>query len=137
MPCTGIYRDSYKIFQSSAGRSGRSAAYGRHSKFLCFRGYSAGVVGDRRIYLWFGNPDYYGTKYRYLRNRYDFRGDVFLFLSLTLPIIRIMPIMARIGEKEDGFNILMKKLSLSIPVRLSSQEVMVVPKNQISNHNFT
>ena len=37
------------------------------------------------------------------------------------------PISASIGEKEVGFNSCIKKLSLSIPVRLSIQEVTVVP----------
>ena len=36
------------------------------------------------------------------------------------------PITARIGENDVGFNILIKKLSLSIPVRLNIHEVMVV-----------
>ena len=37
------------------------------------------------------------------------------------------PITARIGENDVGFNILINKLSLSIPARLNIHEVMVVP----------
>ena len=37
------------------------------------------------------------------------------------------PIMARIGENEEGFNNLIKRLSPSIPLKLRIQEVAVVP----------
>ena len=47
--------------------------------------------------------------------------------SLLLLIIKIIPITARIGEKDVGFSILIKKLLLSIPVRLNNHEVAVVP----------
>ena len=49
------------------------------------------------------------------------------FFSLFTNMIRMTPISASIGEKEVGFNSCIKKLSLSIPVRLSIQEVTVVP----------
>ena len=42
-------------------------------------------------------------------------------------IYRIMPIRARTGVKEEGFNSLTSTLPLSIPARLSSQAVTVVP----------
>ena len=47
---------------------------------------------------------------------------------LSLPDMYMMiPISARIGEKAEGFNILIRKFELSIPVRLKSQDVTVVP----------
>ena len=50
-------------------------------------------------------------------------------LRLSCPplIIRIMPTSASTGVKEDGFSRRIKKFWLSIPVRLSSHEVSVVP----------
>ena len=49
------------------------------------------------------------------------------FLSLLAIINRNTPIIARIGEKEEGFSILINTLELSIPVRLRIHEVIVVP----------
>ena len=49
------------------------------------------------------------------------------FLSSFTNRSRITPINASTGEKEDGFSRLTKKLPLSIPARLSSQDVTVVP----------
>ena len=49
------------------------------------------------------------------------------FLSLLENNSMNTPITARIGEKEEGFSILIKKLELSIPVRLKIHEVIVVP----------
>ena len=49
------------------------------------------------------------------------------FLSDFATIIKAMPITASIGEKEVGFNILIKKLSPSSPERESIHAVMVVP----------
>ncbi len=49
------------------------------------------------------------------------------FLSLLPDISSITPIIARTGENEDGFNIRTKKLPPSIPVKLNSHEVIVVP----------
>ena len=42
-------------------------------------------------------------------------------------MIRIIPINASNGEKESGFSILIKILSLEIPIRLMIQAVIVVP----------
>ena len=42
-------------------------------------------------------------------------------------IIQTTPIIAKTGEKDDGFNKLTNKLSPSIPVRLKIHEVAVVP----------
>ena len=53
-------------------------------------------------------------------------SPISFFLSLP-DIYIIIPISARTGEKEDGFNMLIRKLELSIPVRLKSHEVIVVP----------
>lgn len=39
----------------------------------------------------------------------------------------MIPIIARIGEKEDGFNIWIKKLSPCSPLKLKSHDVTVVP----------
>ena len=39
----------------------------------------------------------------------------------------MMPIKASTGVKEEGFNSRTKRFPLSIPARLSSQAVMVVP----------
>ena len=50
----------------------------------------------------------------------------FFLLSFVSIIIKI-PINAKIGAKEDGFKSCIKKFSLSIPVRLKIQEVIVVP----------
>ena len=47
--------------------------------------------------------------------------------ELLVKVRRLIPTSARTGEKELGFRRLIKKLLLSIPVRLRSQEVMVVP----------
>ncbi len=49
------------------------------------------------------------------------------FLVLLAKSIMKTPIMAKIGENDDGFSILIKKLSLSIPARLSTHDVTVVP----------
>ncbi len=50
------------------------------------------------------------------------------FFRSDLPDInRMTPVIARTGEKVSGFNSIKKKLSLSSPERLRSQEVMVVP----------
>ena len=51
----------------------------------------------------------------------------FLFLSFFKNCVKITPITANTGENEDGFNNCIKKFPLSIPVKLSSQDVMVVP----------
>ena len=50
----------------------------------------------------------------------------FFLLSFVSIIIKI-PINAKIGANEDGFKSCIKKFSLSIPVRLKIQEVIVVP----------
>ena len=42
-------------------------------------------------------------------------------------IYKMTPMIARIGENDDGFNMRRKKFELSIPVRLNSQDVTVVP----------
>ena len=42
-------------------------------------------------------------------------------------IVKIMPIAARTGAKDDGFKSCTHTLALSIPVKESSQEVTVVP----------
>ena len=47
--------------------------------------------------------------------------------ELFVNVSNIIPTIARIGEKELGFNRLIKKLLLSIPVRLKIQDVIVVP----------
>ena len=47
--------------------------------------------------------------------------------ELFVKVSKIIPIIARIGEKELGFSRLIKKLLLSIPVRLKIQDVIVVP----------
>ena len=49
------------------------------------------------------------------------------FLLLFVKSKRQTPISARIGAKEDGFNIWITKFSPSIPVRLKIQDVIVVP----------
>ena len=49
------------------------------------------------------------------------------FLSSFVNMIKMTPITARIGENEDGFNKVRKKLPPLMPVRLSNQEVIVVP----------
>ena len=51
----------------------------------------------------------------------------FFFFSFFVNMMKIMPISARTGEKDDGFNSCTKKFPLSIPVRLKSQDVTVVP----------
>ena len=48
-------------------------------------------------------------------------------LSVFAVKIRMIPIVARIGVKELGFNICMKKLSPEIPLKLNIQPVTVVP----------
>ena len=47
--------------------------------------------------------------------------------ELLVKVRRIIPTIASTGEKDLGFKRLIKKLLLSIPVRLKSQEVTVVP----------
>ena len=42
-------------------------------------------------------------------------------------IISIMPMKATIGENDEGFSRLTKKLSLSMPARLRTHAVIVVP----------
>ena len=49
------------------------------------------------------------------------------FFSDFVNMRNIIPITASIGEKDDGFNILINILSLCIPVRLSIHDVTVVP----------
>ncbi len=48
-------------------------------------------------------------------------------LSFLEKEIRLTPIMASTGEKEDGFKSCTKKLPLSMPERLKSHAVIVVP----------
>ena len=55
-----------------------------------------------------------------------FPASFFLDSSL-LVITRIIPIAARMGEKEEGFNIARNKLLPLIPVKDKIQDVMVVP----------
>ena len=54
-------------------------------------------------------------------------SPISFFLSLFFDIQSIIPIIARIGEKEDGFNIWIKKLSPCSPLKLKSHDVTVVP----------
>ena len=49
------------------------------------------------------------------------------FFSLFANIKNATPMSARIGENDVGFNSCTKKFPLSIPVRLKSQDVTVVP----------
>ena len=49
------------------------------------------------------------------------------FFSFLENIMKQMPMSARIGEKDVGFKRRTKKFPLSIPVRLKSQDVTVVP----------
>ena len=49
------------------------------------------------------------------------------FLLFFPVIIKTIPIIARTGVKEDGFKRLIHTFPLSIPVRLKSQDVIVVP----------
>ena len=49
------------------------------------------------------------------------------FFSDLVNMRNIIPITASIGEKDEGFNILINILSLCIPVRLSIHDVTVVP----------
>ena len=52
----------------------------------------------------------------------------FFFCSFFFKnIVNTIPITARIGAKEDGFNIFIIKLPPSSPVKLSNQAVIVVP----------
>ena len=52
---------------------------------------------------------------------------IFFLLSFLEKSRNATPITASTGEKELGFNNLMKKLSLWIPERLKIQAVIVVP----------
>ena len=49
------------------------------------------------------------------------------FFSFLENMIKQTPMSARIGENDVGFNSCTKKFPLSIPVRLKSQDVTVVP----------
>ena len=49
------------------------------------------------------------------------------FFSFWENIRKTMPITASMGEKEEGLSICSRRLDPSIPVRLNSQEVTVVP----------
>ena len=49
------------------------------------------------------------------------------FFVLLAKSIRLTPTIAKIGANDDGFNIFINTLSLSIPARLRIHEVIVVP----------
>ena len=49
------------------------------------------------------------------------------FLSFFVYMIIAIPITAKIGENEEGFNICVRKLPPSIPDKLSIHDVIVVP----------
>lgn len=70
--CAGIYEYLNDVPQSVPWCIGRSCTYCDHTEFLCIGRNFTGTVCNRSIYLWFCDPDHYGTEYRYLCDGNDF-----------------------------------------------------------------
>lgn len=64
MPPVHFYSDC--IYQSAAGNFNRARTDCGDSELLRVGGYSAGLILNRKHFLWHGDSDYHGSKHRYL-----------------------------------------------------------------------